>query len=66
MQHLAAVTSCGDSRGAVDIDAQVVVATKLGLAGVETHPDADRELVRPVRGGQLALGVDRCADRVHR
>ena len=46
-QDLAAVTGRHDPRGPVDRGPEVVAAARLGLAGVDPHPDADRAPVRP-------------------
>ncbi len=43
----------------VHVDADVVVATRHALPGVEPHPDADRRPRGPVVGGQSPLRGDR-------
>ena len=55
---LAAVPDGGDPSRAVDVEAAVVVAARMGLAGVQAHPDADRDAVRPGLGRERPLRVD--------
>ena len=55
-----------DARGAVHVQAHVVAASGCALAGVETHPDADRAIRRPRRRGDGPLDLDDRRDRVLR
>ena len=56
----------GDRRypgGPVDVEAGEGPAHPFGLAGVESHPDADRLSIRPGLGGERPLPGDRRGDR---
>jgi len=63
-EHLASVSRCRDSGRTVDIQPDVVVAAELAIAGVETHPDENRGLVRPRVLGKRSMGRDRRLDRL--
>ena len=60
-ERLAAVAGRRDSRGAVDVDADVPVFGASRLARVDSHPDPDRSL-----RGECSLGLDRRLERVGR
>ena len=63
-QHLAAVRGCGDAGAAVQADPVVPLVSDQRLAGVEPHPDPALDTVRPLLGGERALGADRRLDGV--
>ena len=52
----------GDPRGAVDVDAEVVVTAQQPLAGVHPDPDPDLLLLRPHMAGQSPLRRGRGED----
>ncbi len=64
-QHLPAVRRGGNTRGPVDVEADVVVADDRRLAGVQSHPHAERQALEralPCRG--RGDGVVRAFERV--
>ena len=62
-EDLAAVTGRADPRGPVDVGPDVLaIRIERAVAGVEAHPDADRDAVRPRLRGETPLGVDRRRD----
>jgi hypothetical protein len=65
-QDLAAVTCRHDPRRSVDGRAEVVPAARLGLAGVDPHPDADHAELRPRLMEQGPLRSDSGPQRVGR
>ena len=65
-QDLSAVTGRHDPRRAVDGRAEEVAAARIGVAGVDAHPDADRARVRPGLRSEGLLGRDACGQRIGR
>ena len=65
-QHLSAVAGRADPRGAMDVQADVVIVSDLGLAGVDADPHADVDTLGPALGRQRPLRAHRGGDRVAR
>ena len=65
-QDLAAMTGRHDPRSPIDGRPKVVTATRLGIAGVNSHPDADHARLRPRLGEESMLGSDACGDGIDR
>ena len=56
-QNLSTVGGGTDTRGTRDGEADVAVAGKLRVAGVDAHPHLDLHAVRPLLHGERLLGV---------
>jgi hypothetical protein len=57
-QNLTAVRGGADARTAVDTHADVALAADQRLAGVQSHADAERGVLRPGLGGERPLRRD--------
>ena len=62
-EDLTPVRRRSDPCSAVDLQADVIVAAQLRMAGVDAHPHPHRSAFRPRSGGEAALGVHRRVDR---
>ncbi len=60
---LTAVTGCSDACGTTHLETAVIVTGQVGLARVETHPDAYVGPRRPIVGHEATLRGDRRRDR---
>ena len=65
-EHLAAVRGRADARGAMDVDADVVVGADLGLPGVHAHAHAQIHALGPGVDRQRTLSGHRRGDGVGR
>src|SRR3954471_3891764 len=65
-QHLATMGGGADPRGAVDVQAYVVVLPDDRLAGVNAHAYAHLESLGPVRRAERPLRANRGGERVAR
>jgi hypothetical protein len=55
-----------DPRRAMHVQTDVIILTDLRLAGVDAHPHANVDALRPTLGRQRPLRADRSGDRVAR
>ena len=47
-QDLPAMASGGDARGTMDVQADIPLIRRLRLAGMKTHPDAERPIIERI------------------